>query len=86
MTKMISCARVYWNCLFNSWISHPEIFILKITPAGFLVHFENYKSGSLICCKKFNCVKYEPPKGAGGWKGLIKETSGMCEWLQLRRR
>ena len=57
-----------------------EISILKITPAGFLMHLENYISGSLICCKKFNCVKFKPPKGAGGWKGLIKETSGSV-WM-----
>ena len=27
--KMISCARVYWNCLFNSWISHPGLSFIS---------------------------------------------------------
>ena len=26
---MISCARVYWNCLFNSWISHPGLSFIS---------------------------------------------------------
>ena len=27
--KMISCARFYWNCLFNSWISHPGLSFIS---------------------------------------------------------
>ena len=85
----ILCQKVFANLQPVIWTlsffqpnfgRHPEIFILKTTPAGFLVYFENYISGSLICCKKFNRVKYKPPKGAGGWKGLIKETSGRV-WM-----
>ena len=26
--KMISCARVYWICHFNSWISHPRLYFI----------------------------------------------------------
>ena len=77
--KMISCARVYWICHFNSWISHPRLcFIAFQMKFNYPVpsHFQfsgRDGSGQVGYLKKSSGrVGYQDP--VGPWRRVLCES------------
>ena len=87
---MISCARVYWICHFNSWISHPRLCFIAIQmkfsyPVP--THFQFLgRDRSGTCKKSSGRVGYGDPVWPCLWSINLLFSEGNAESVNLVKK